>query len=219
MENKTNKFVEFFKNKLVIHTIIASVCLIVGILFCVIPTQTLGAIQTISMIAFLAIGFIATIIYCLAPEGYHNMKWLGIGVVFIGLGLLLVYVSAAFVISLALLIILSGAVNLYRGIKQYKSDKQKDMWFEIVFGAVIALLGLAALILSSTKIAENIVMIMFGVMLILKGVFDIVLLFVLKKEGVSIKGIIKSQSETEQTKEIEETKTEENNSSESSENS
>ena len=216
MENKTNKFIEFFKNKLVIHTIVASLCLIVGILFCIIPTQTLGAIQTISMIAFLAIGFIATIIYCLAPEGYHNMKWLGIGVVFIGLGLLLVYVSATFVITLALLLILSGAINLYNGIKKYKVSKQKDLWFEMIFGAVVALLGLTALVLSSTKLAESIVMIVFGVLLILKGVFDIVLLFALKKETVSIKSLINSQSESEQPEEI---KTEENNSSESSENS
>lgn len=216
MENKTNKFIEFFKNKLVIHTIVASLCLIVGILFCVIPTQTLGAIQTISMIAFLAIGFIATIIYCLAPEGYHNMKWLGIGVVFIGLGLLLVYVSAAFVIALALLLILSGAINLYNGIKKYKVSKQKDLWFEMIFGAVVAILGLTALVLSSTKLAESIVMIVFGVLLILKGVFDIVLLFALKRETVSIKSLINSQSESEQPEEI---KTEENNSSESSENS
>ena len=216
MENKTNKFIEFFKNKLVIHTIVASLCLIVGILFCVIPTQTLGAIQTISMIAFLAIGFIATIIYCLAPEGYHNMKWLGLGVVFIGLGLLLVYVSAAFVIALALLLILSGAINLYNGIKKYKVSKQKDLWFEMIFGAVVAILGLTALVLSSTKLAENIVMIVFGVLLILKGVFDIVLLFALKKETVSIKSLINSQAESEQPEEI---KTEENNSSESSENS
>ena len=216
MENKTNKFIEFFKNKLVIHTIVASLCLIVGILFCVIPTQTLGAIQTISMIAFLAIGFIATIIYCLAPEGYHNMKWLGLGVVFIGLGLLLVYVSAAFVIALALLLILSGAINLYNGIKKYKVSKQKDLWFEMIFGAVVAILGLTALVLSSTKLAESIVMIVFGVLLILKGVFDIVLLFALKKETVSIKSLINSQAESEQPEEI---KTEENNSSESSENS
>ena len=216
MENKTNKFIEFFKNKLVIHTIVASLCLIVGILFCVIPTQTLGAIQTISMIAFLAIGFIATIIYCLAPEGYHNMKWLGLGVVFIGLGLLLIYVSATFVIFLALLLILSGAINLYNGIKKYKVSKQKNLWFEMIFGAVVAILGLTALVLSSTKLAESIVMIVFGVLLILKGVFDIVLLFAFKKETSSNKKLINSQSESEQSEEI---TTEENNSSESSENS
>ena len=144
------------------------------------------------------------------------MKWLGIGVVFIGLGLLLVYVSATFVITLALLLILSGAINLYNGIKKYKVSKQKDLWFEMIFGAVVALLGLTALVLSSTKLAESIVMIVFGVLLILKGVFDIVLLFALKKETVSIKSLINSQSESEQPEEI---KTEENNSSESSENS
>ena len=219
MENKTNKFIEFFKNKLVIHTIVASLCLIVGILFCVIPTQTLDAIRTISLIAFLLVGFVSTIIYCLAPSGYHNMKWLGVGGFCIVIGILLVYVVPAFVIGLAILMIIGGGQNVWTGIKEFKNTNDKKLFFEIIFGGIVVALGIVSLVLSSTKLAENIVMIVVGSMLILKGIFDFVLLFSLKKQTTSATDLTKNQPASTDEEQFENKELEENNNSDTTENS
>lgn len=212
MEENKNGFLKILKNKLIMQSIISSVLFIIGVLFCVIPVGALSVVKTITTIVALVVGSIATLIYCLAPASYHDPKHLVIGVVGIVVGVLLVYVPSLFVIALSVIMIIGGVQNVCSGAIGFKRTKNKSKIYEIVFGSIIFALGLTALILANTKLAQNIVMIVFGVLLIAKALFDLVLICWLKNETLSIKEMIKPQNTTVQTEEIFDNKEESNNS-------
>lgn len=196
MEEKSNKFLMSIKNKLFQQTVIAVLCFIVGLLFCVIPLQALSFIRTVALVCFLGVGFFATIVYCVAPNGLHDMKWLIIGIVCIVVGLLFVYIELIFIIALSLYMIFGGVQNIWSGIKEYKETKNKKLFFEIVFGILIALTGIACLVLFNTSVAQKIVMIIYGVLFIVKAIFDLTLIYALKTEVKSISNLIHIEKQT-----------------------
>lgn len=184
MEESANKFVKLLKNKMILKTAIAVVLLVVGVLFCAIPIKSLTLVKTIVIIIAFIIGSIGTIVYCIAPAVYRDYKWLGVGIFCILVGLLLVYVPASFVICLAGFMIILGAIDSWNAIKAIRASEKVDKFdiIGLVFGLIIAGLGVVSIILNSTKLAEHIVMIVIGALLILKAMFDLVMMFALKKE-------------------------------------
>lgn len=196
MEEKSNKFLMTIKNKLFQQTAIAVLCFIVGLLFCVMPLQALSFIRTVALVCFLGVGFFATIVYCVAPNGLHDIKWLIIGLVCIIIGLLFVYIELVFIIVLSLYMIFGGVQNIWSGIKEYKETKNKKMFFEIVFGVLIALTGVVCLVLFNTSVAQKIVMIIYGILFMVKAIFDLTLIYALKTEVKSISKLIHIEKQT-----------------------
>ena len=47
-------------------TVIASLCIVFGILFCIMPSKTFGIVETIVCVALLLYGVISILIYCFA---------------------------------------------------------------------------------------------------------------------------------------------------------
>lgn len=185
-----------------IRTIVfASVCVVLGLLFCIIPLQTLSVIETIICFVLLIYGVICILAYCLANTDLKDAWLLIRGCISTALGLLLIFIGALFVILLGVFVVLIGAIY----IKSSIDDKKKNdstWWIGLVIGIVLAVLGAVVAILCNTNLAKNIVMVIFGVTLVLTGLVRIVYLFLLHKE---LHSIIPSKQEESDESEKEKT--------------
>ena len=159
---------------------LSSVCLVLGVLFCVLPTKMLDTIETLLSVALIIYGLINILIYCLANSELRESIRMLKGALATGFALLIIFVNSIFIICLGLFIVLSGVVYITSAVKD-KKQGDKKWWTGLIFGIVITLLGVTVVILCNTKIAESIVMIIFGLALIADGVLRLIYVFAARK--------------------------------------
>ena len=187
MEQKTNntsKISPELKKKLE-SIIISSAIIIVGILFCALPTNVIEIIETIVLVAVLLYGGICMLIYCLTPADFRNNAHLIKAMIALCVGLLLMFVRSFFVSVFGLIILVSGVRTMITS-KTYKAVGDKKWWVELIIGLVLSVLGLVVVILSNTNLAKKFVMIMLGLSLIIQGVINFAFMFLIRKEATQI---------------------------------
>ena len=160
---------------------IASICIILGILFCVIPVKTLGILEIFACVALLIYGVILVLIYCFnSTEGREPLK-LFLGAVATAIAMLIIFVRYFFIISLGLIVVLSGVIYVKSAVDE-KKKAEKNWWIGLIIGIFLIVAGALVAILCWTTIAANIVMRIFGVTLIIDAIIRLVYIFAIKKE-------------------------------------
>lgn len=160
--------------------IMALVSLICGVLFCVLRVEMLGALETIACMALLLYGVIEVVIYCVVSTDSRDASTLLKGAVSTGFALLIIFVGAVFVVVLGLIIVLSGVVYIRSSI--FDKKKNESGWLlAFIIGVLLVCSGLTVAVLYNTKLAREIVMMIFGITLIFDGVVRLVYVFLAHK--------------------------------------
>ena len=193
------------KKEQIIAIAISSVCILFGILFCVIPLQTLSVIETLVCAALLVYGIITLLAYCLKNTEVREWSLFLKGAIATALGLLVMFVGALFVICLGIVVALSGVIYIKTAIDEKKED-DKSWWVSLLIGVALALVGLSVAILYNTPLAKNAVMIVFGIGLIIDGIVRLIYTFVIRKQLRSL--ITKKDSDVENEEKSDDLKSE-----------
>ncbi len=173
---------------------LSAVCIVSGILFCAIPSKTLGLIETLVCVVFLVVGVVSLIGYCLMNSETKSWTLFIQGAVLTTLGLLIMFVNSLFVICLGVLLAVSGAVYIKSSIDDKKSG-DKTWWVALIIGILIVFAGIAVAILYNTEIAKNIVMRIFGISLLFDGIVRIIYIFIAHKEFHALISLKKKREE------------------------
>ncbi len=189
--------------------VLSSVCIVLGILFCIIPLKMHMFVETVVCFAILLYGIAAIVVYCLWNAEDKSMTLLIKGAAATAVGLLLIFVPALLVVCMGLIVVLSGAIYIKSAILDKKAGDTK-WWIAVIFGVVLAVLGIITIILYNTAVGAKIAMIIYGITIILDGSVRLFYTFVIQKE---LHSLFEKQETTEEatveTKEetvIEETK-------------
>ncbi len=178
-----------------IKSIVMSVAaIILGILFCVIPNESLSVIETIASICLIAYGTIGIFVYSFTPVLFRESMMLINGVFCIGLGLLIIFVPSFFVFGVGLVVALNGLERFGYSF-DVKEVHDKYWWIDMIAGLFMFALGVTTIILCNTSVATNILMIYFGVSVALDGLLNLILIFALHREIKRVKKFIKSNGE------------------------
>lgn len=161
--------------------VIASICIVLGILFCIMPVKILGIVETIVCVALLLYGVVSIVIYCLAMTETRDPTRLFLGAAATALAVLIIFVKYFFIISLGLIIVLSGVIYLKSAVDD-KKKAEKNWWIGLIVGIFLIVAGVLVAVLCWTTIAASIVMRIFGVTLILDGVIRLIYVFAIRKE-------------------------------------
>lgn len=161
--------------------LIYSVFIVLGLLFCLLPGRMMNTIETLVCVGLLVYGLINIFAYCLVSSDIRDPMKLVKGTIATAVALLLVFINALFIISIGLVIVISGVNYIMVAVKD-KRVGDKKWWIGLIVGIIITLLGVAVVVLCNTKIARQIVMIIFGGALIVDGAVRLVFMFASKKE-------------------------------------
>ena len=178
--------------------VLASISIVLGVLFCIFRLEMLGALETIACMALLIYGVIEVVIYCVVNTENREFITLLKGALATALALLIIFVGAVFVVILGLIIVFSGAIYIVSAVKD-KKEKISGWLFGFVIGVFLVLSGLAVAILYNTKIAANIVMTIFGITLLFDGIVRLIYVFLAHKTLY----MFVSKDEGEEIKEVE----------------
>lgn len=179
--------------------VLASISVVLGVLFCIFRVEMLGALETIACMALLMYGVVEVVIYCVVNTENRDFITLLKGALATALALLIIFVGAVFVVILGLIIVFSGVVYIVSAVKD-KKEKVSGWLLGFIIGLLLVLSGLAVAILYNTKIAANIVMTIFGITLLFDGVVRLIYVFLAHKTL----HMFVSKDESEEVKETEE---------------
>lgn len=174
--------------------VLSSICIIFGMLFCILPSKMMTAIEVVVCATCFVYGVVNLLIYCLVNSESRELAKLLKGTLAIGVAILLMFVGAVFVFCLGLIIVLSGVLYIVSSIKDRKNGDKK-WWLGLIIGIALSIAGLSVAILFNTKLAQNIVMVIFGITLIADGVIRLLYVFVAHKELHAILSKIQENSE------------------------
>ena len=163
--------------------ILSSVFLVVGILFCVLQNKALEYVEMATALISLAIGAVYIFIYCLANTSYHDSIAFFKALIASGVGIVLLMVPSIFTIAIGVLAVIFGVLQIIAAIKA-KTLNQPEFVFDLVFGIVLTVFGGGIAVLAGTKIAGDILTILTGVLLILKGGSDLVFSIIVKINSI-----------------------------------
>ena len=154
--------------------IYALVILVLGILFCVYKSSFIDTIETIFIVVFLGFGLIFIFGFLCADYEVRNISLLLVSVIFLILGILVIFIPSFFTYSLGLMLIIFGVKYIMDG---YKQKKQSGDWkIMIGLGVVVLALGLAIVITNLAGVSQNLNMLIIGISLIVQSVLDLVYL-------------------------------------------
>lgn len=179
--------------------VLSSVCIVLGILFCIIPLKMHMFVETVVCFAVLLYGIAAIVVYCLWNSEEKSMTLLIKGAAATAVGLLLIFVPALLVVCMGLIVVLSGAIYIKSAILDKKAGDDK-WWIAVIFGVVLSVLGIITIILYNTAVGAKIAMIIYGITIILDGSVRLFYTFVIQKELHSLfEKQEKTEEETEET--------------------
>ena len=187
--------------------IISAAVIIVGLLFCVLPTSVVEIIETIVLVAVLVYGGVCMLVYCFTPADFRNNSYLFKAMISLCLGLLLIFVRSFFVSAFGLVILVSG-VKTALSSRVYKAVGDKKWWMELLVGVLLFALGAMVIILSNTHVAKKLVLILLGLSLIIQGVINFAFMFYLRAEKVQVEQSKAEENANETQTQVEETKEE-----------
>lgn len=185
----------FFKKENLKKTIFTICYLVLGLLFCVLPTRMFNFAEFVLCYLLFVAGIICVVFYSLMPGNDKEFKVMIFGILGLLFGLFIMLWPKFLGLSLSAIICYSGVSLIVSGLKQKKEHKNE--WVtEFVVGIVVSVLALATAILSGTNTAKNILAVFIGIMLLLNGVLGLSELIVLaKKEKKLASDTLENQSE------------------------
>lgn len=192
--------------------IISAALIVVGLLFCVLPSSVIDIIETVILVGVLIYGGVCMLVYCFTPADFRNNAHLFKAAISLCLGLLLIFVRSFFVSVFGLVILVSG-VKTALSSRVYKAVGDKKWYMELLIGLLLFVLGTVVIILSNTNVAKKIVLIILGLSLVIQGAINFAFMFYLRAERKHIEQPIaeddaaKTNVETEVVEEQEEEET------------
>lgn len=152
--------------------------IVFGILFCVIPNEFLSIVETILAVGLIGYGLVCVILYCFTSSQFRNTSHLVLAVITICLGFLVSLIPSFFIFGIGLIVLTNGIARI-KIANDLKVAEVSKWWIELIFGIVILLIGLVIVVMCNTKIAREILMIIFGVSLLVNGILSFVSYFIL----------------------------------------
>lgn len=202
----------FFRKENLKKTILSLVYLVFGVLFCVMPNKMFNFVESALCFVLLVVGIVGILVYSVMSAEDKEIKLLLWGIVGLALSICMFLEPRLFGIILSLIIGLGGVSMIISGLKLRKT--KNIQWItDFVIGIIVTALAIATIVLSGTKVAENIIAIFFGIMCLISGVYSLVELILLaKKESKQAKEKpaeeqAKEEIKTEETEKVEEPKT------------
>lgn len=180
------------------RVVITSVLMIVlGILFCALPEQSLSTLETIVAAVLIFVGIIYIIGFCFAPDFSREASLLIVGLLATALGIMVIFVPSSLVLGIGLFAGFSGLRRIGFSIdSKYMGDR--NWWIDLAYGLFVFVLGVLLIIFRCTSIAVNAVMIYMGVSLLIEGIMNLVLVFALKREVTKFKRLLKKATEDDE---------------------
>lgn len=169
--------------------VVSALYIVLGILFCVLPTQMLDILETVISIGCLVYGGFFLFVYCFTPDIFRDYGTLIKAVVAIIFGLLVIFVRSFFVMAVGVVIILTGVKNILSA-KAFKLASDKKWWTDLVSGIALIVIGVTLIVLCNTKLATNAVMIYMGLSLIVNGLINFAFMFLIHKKVKDVKETI-----------------------------
>ena len=181
---------KLLKNKSFQLLVVSIVCVIFGILFCILTETMLDFLQTVLCFVALVYGGFHLVSYCLISYEDKQLDNLIHGIIPFAIGMLLMFVPSFFIIAVGVIVFALGIFRLIGAIR-----KKEEGWIvDLVFSIFFIIVGVVLVVLCNTNIGKHIVMIYLGVTLILEGVTNFVILYLTKKLN------FKEELEKEKTK-------------------
>jgi len=190
----------FFRKENLKKTILSLVYLVFGVLFCVMPSKMFNFVESALCFVLLVVGIIGILVYSLMSAEDKEIKLLLWGIVGLALSICMFLEPRLFGIILSLIIGLGGVSMIISGLKLRKT--KNIQWItDFVIGIIVTALAIATIVLSGTKVAENIIAVFFGIMCLINGIYSLVELIILaKKESKQAKEKPAEEQETEEIK-------------------
>lgn len=149
--------------------------IVFGLLFCVIPSKTIGVLNIIISAFLMLFGVVEIFGYCFCPKDLREILQLFEGIFFVTVGILLDFFPTLFVIFIGIGIVFGGIKIL---LDSLKIKKQNEKWkLKFSSGLIILISGLVALILNIAKVNEVALSIYIGCILIFSGILNLTLKF------------------------------------------
>lgn len=175
--------------------IISAALVVVGLLFCVLPTNIIEIIETVVLVGVLIYGGVCMLIYCFTPADFRNNVYLFKAMISLCVGLLLMFVRSFFVSAFGLVILVSG-VKTAMSSRVYKAVGDKKWYMELIAGLVLSILGALVIVISNLDVIRKLVFILLGATLIVQGAINMAFMFWIRADR-------EEKEETIQTERVE----------------
>jgi len=152
--------------------------IVVGILLLIQLNGMLNFIESVLCAVLFVAGIIFIVLYALVPYENREYKFLLYGILCVGLGVLMIFVPRFFGIILSGIIGFGGFSLILENIKS-KRDGNKMKIVDLIVGIVVCLLALSTLVLSIVYPEKDILAIIFGINLLVLGIYNLVVLIII----------------------------------------
>ena len=167
--------------KQLITLALSVVFVVFGILFCVISQTMLGFIETAVCLALVIYGVFYLLVYCLIDSDTRQTKSVMNGVASLGVGLLIIFLPAFFMIAIGSVIALWHVLMIVRATKMKNASMAG--WKPLMISAIsFVVLGVGLIVLASVSMIDLVLMIYLGVTLLAIGGYNLAILIINDKK-------------------------------------
>lgn len=163
--------------KQLITLVLSSVFIVFGILFCVISEKMLGFIETAVCLALIVYGVFYLLVYCLIDSDTRQTKSVIKGVASLGIGLLIIFLPAFFMIAIGVVIAGYHALLIVRAVKMKNANMQGWKWL-MASSITFVVLGVVLIVFASVSLPNIVLMIVLGATLVLIGAYNLTVLII-----------------------------------------
>ncbi len=183
----------------IVSYVIASVCIALGVCFCVVSETMLSFFETAICFALIIYGAFNLVVYCLVDSDSKQRSAVFKGIVAIFIGLLIIFVRAFFMIAIGIII---GVVSLLRIIRAVKMQelKIKNWIYLLVVSIILLAANITLIVLSICAISKVTLMIVVGAILCVQGTYDLTMLIVEDKNKVNV--TVKPETQMEEKEQV-----------------
>lgn len=179
----------FFRMERTKAIILSLLMIVFGILFIALPSS-FNVMITILASLLIVVGAIWLIDYFIFWKDQTDSTQFVNGIIFIGLGLLMIFKPDFFIAIMGLILAVIGIQYVGASLDE-KREKVSGWWKDLIYGLIEFAIGLPLIILGASSAVTHAIMIYFGITLIVDGVFILVAMFTLKKTINNIKKAVK----------------------------
>ena len=178
----------------IVSYVIASVCIALGVCFCVVSETMLSFFETAICFALIIYGAFNLVVYCLVDSDSKQRSAVLKGIIAIFVGLLIIFVRAFFMIAIGIIIGGLAVLRIIRAVKM-KELKMKNWIYLLVVSVVLLAANITLIVLSICAISKITLMIIVGAILCVQGTYDLTMLIVedKKKENVTVQPETKTE--------------------------
>ena len=165
------------KDKNVQMLIISIICVIFGVLFCVLAQTMLNFLQTVLCIILLLYGGFHLVSFCVIAYEDKQVSTFFHGIVPFAVGMLLIFVPSFFVNAFGAIVLVLEILRLIVAVKH-----KKQYWIINLIASIFFMIAsIVLIVLCNVKINQYVVMVILGAILILEGIVNLSLMYAGKK--------------------------------------